>query len=112
MQEVGFALHFNISLSGQLVEPSQPDVAPRSDVVIPNGEFDWHCDDIAHCEPFIDGLGDVATCGQTVFNFTAPEKFAPSIFERLKFVRYKFAPLKSAFVKSESVALVRNRAAR
>ena len=80
-------LYLNVSFLSQLVEPSQPDIAPRSDVVVPDGEFDGSNSTIAHREPFIDGLGEVGTCGQTVFNFTAPVKFAPSIRERLKLVR-------------------------
>ena len=87
MQEISLAFYLDIGFLGQFVEPSQPDVAPRSDVVVPDGELHGSCGGIAHFEPFTDGLGEVATCGHTVFNFTAPAKSAPPICERLKFVR-------------------------
>jgi len=87
MQEVGLPLYFNVSFLSEFVEPAQPDVAPRSDVVIPDGKFDWTRYWVAHLAPFIDGLGEVGTSGHTVFSFTAPMKLAPSICDRLKFVR-------------------------
>ena len=44
MQKVGTVLDANRELSTQLFEPSQPDIAPRSNVVVPDRECDWLLD--------------------------------------------------------------------